>query len=77
MKHAVKMGSGAMICIPSLVKIGSGSQKLIEGGYTETQRDSPICLLSLFRKNKKGSRIMTLACTSMSDNYVYSAGTVF
>jgi hypothetical protein len=53
MKHAVKMGSGAMIRIPSLVKIGSGSQKLIGGRYTETQRDSPMCLLSLFRKNKK------------------------
>jgi hypothetical protein len=34
-KYAVEMGSGAMIYIPSLVKIGSGIQKLT-GGYTDT-----------------------------------------
>jgi hypothetical protein len=32
MKYAVKIGSGAMICIPNLIKIGSGIQKLMEGG---------------------------------------------
>jgi hypothetical protein len=33
MKYAVEMGSGAMIYIPSFIKIGSGVQKLIgEGG---------------------------------------------
>jgi hypothetical protein len=32
MKYAVEMGSGAMIYIPSFIKIGSGIQKLIEGG---------------------------------------------
>jgi hypothetical protein len=30
------MGSGAMIYVPSLIKFGSGIQKVI-GGYTETQ----------------------------------------
>jgi hypothetical protein len=29
MKYAVEMGSGAMIYIPSLIKIGSGIEKLI------------------------------------------------
>jgi hypothetical protein len=29
MKYAVEMGSGAMICIPSFIKIGSAIQKLI------------------------------------------------
>jgi hypothetical protein len=29
MKYAVEMGSGAMIYIPSFIKIGSGVQKLI------------------------------------------------
>jgi hypothetical protein len=29
MKYAVEMGSGAMIYIPSFIKIGSGIQKLI------------------------------------------------
>jgi hypothetical protein len=36
MKHAVEMDSVAMIYIPSLIKIGSGIQKLL-GGYTDTQ----------------------------------------
>jgi hypothetical protein len=29
MKYVVEMGSGAMMCIPSFVKIGSGIQKLV------------------------------------------------
>jgi hypothetical protein len=36
MKYAVEMGSGAMICIPGFMKIGSSIPKLI-GGYTDTQ----------------------------------------
>jgi hypothetical protein len=32
--HAVEMGSGAMIYIPSFIKIGSGVQKLI---WVDTQ----------------------------------------
>jgi hypothetical protein len=32
MKYAVEMDSGAMIYIPSFVKIGSAIQKLIGGG---------------------------------------------
>jgi hypothetical protein len=35
MKYAVEMGSGAMIYIPSFIKIGSGIQKLI-GGDSQT-----------------------------------------
>jgi hypothetical protein len=31
MKYAVEMGSGAMIYIPSFIKIGSGIQKLTRG----------------------------------------------
>jgi hypothetical protein len=31
MKYAVEMGSGAMIYIPSFIKIGSGIQKMIRG----------------------------------------------
>jgi hypothetical protein len=31
MKYCVEMGSGAMIYIPSFIKIGSGIQKLIGG----------------------------------------------
>jgi hypothetical protein len=34
------MGSGAVIYIPSFIKIGSGVQKLIKGRYTDTHTDS-------------------------------------
>jgi hypothetical protein len=36
MEYAVEMSSGSMIYIPSFIKIGSGIQKLIGGGYTVT-----------------------------------------
>jgi hypothetical protein len=37
-KYAVEMGSGAMICIPSFIKTGSGILKLMGGGeFTDTQ----------------------------------------
>jgi hypothetical protein len=35
MKYAVKMGSGAMIYIPSFRKIASDLQKLLMGGDTQ------------------------------------------
>jgi hypothetical protein len=38
MKYAVDMGSGAMIYIPSFLKIGSGIQKLI-GEDTQIHRE--------------------------------------
>jgi hypothetical protein len=37
MKYAAEMGSGAMIYVPSFMKTGSGVQKLIRGGFTDTQ----------------------------------------
>jgi hypothetical protein len=39
MKHAVEMGSGAVIYIPRFIKIGLGVGKLMMGGggYTDTQ----------------------------------------
>jgi hypothetical protein len=37
MKYAVEMGSGAVIHIPSFIKIGSAIQKLREE-YKDTQR---------------------------------------
>jgi hypothetical protein len=36
------MGSGAVIYVPSFIKIGSGIHKLIGGGYTDTHRDSNV-----------------------------------
>jgi hypothetical protein len=37
MKYAVQMGSDAMIYKPSVIVIGSGTQNLMGGGYTDTQ----------------------------------------
>jgi hypothetical protein len=31
MKYAAEMGSGAIICVPSFIKIGAGIQKLMGG----------------------------------------------
>jgi hypothetical protein len=39
--YAVEMGSGAVIYVPSFIKIGSGIQKLI-GGDTQTHTDSKV-----------------------------------
>jgi hypothetical protein len=36
------MVSGAVIYIPSFIKIGSGVQKLIGEGYTDTHTDSNV-----------------------------------
>jgi hypothetical protein len=58
------MGSGAVIYIPSLIKIGSGVQKFM-GGYTDThastnththgqQRDLIRSLLYFFKIRKVG-----------------------
>jgi hypothetical protein len=45
MNYAVQMGSGAMIYIPSFIKISSGIPKLIGEGYTDTQHGDLISLL--------------------------------
>jgi hypothetical protein len=37
MKYAVEIGSGAMICVPSLINIGLGVQKLIGGSHRDRQ----------------------------------------
>jgi hypothetical protein len=37
-KYAVEMVSGAMICIPSFMKISSGMQTSIEGIHRHTDR---------------------------------------
>jgi hypothetical protein len=50
MKYAVEIGSGAMIYIPSFIKIVSGIQKLMGAGFTDRS------LLSFF-KNKEGRLI--------------------
>jgi hypothetical protein len=60
MKYAVEMGLGAVIYVPSFIKIGSGIQKLLIGIYRQTgththrqQRDL-ISLLCFFKIRKVG-----------------------
>jgi hypothetical protein len=49
MKYAVEMGSGAMIYIPSFIKIGSGFQKLIvRDSQTDREQGDLISLLLFF-----------------------------
>jgi hypothetical protein len=50
MRHAVEMGSGAMIYIPSFIRISSSIQKLI--GEVHRQHGDLIRLL-LFFQNKE------------------------
>jgi hypothetical protein len=52
MKYIIEMGSGAIIYIPSFIKIGSGIQKLIGGGGIHRQHGDCLSLL-LFFQNKK------------------------
>jgi hypothetical protein len=40
MKYAVEMGSGAIMYIPSFIKIGSGIEKLMGGGDSQTAQRS-------------------------------------
>jgi hypothetical protein len=44
MNYATEMDSGAMMYIPSLIKIGSGIQKLLGGGYAHRHTDSKVIL---------------------------------
>jgi hypothetical protein len=37
MKHAVKLGSGAIIYIPSFIKTGLSTQKLVDGTHRHTE----------------------------------------
>jgi hypothetical protein len=56
MNYVVKMGSGAMVYIRSLIKIVSGIQKLFEGKviYIETPRQQgDLISLLLFFKTRK------------------------
>jgi hypothetical protein len=52
MKYATEMGLGAMIYVPSFIKIGSGIQKLIRGIRRHRQHGDDISLL-LFFQNKE------------------------
>jgi hypothetical protein len=57
MNYAFKMGSGAMIYIPSFIKIVSGIQKLIGGIHRHTDGDL-ISLLLFFKIRKVGRKFV-------------------
>jgi hypothetical protein len=42
MKYAVETGSGAMIYLPSFIKIGSGIEKLLGVIHRQTNTDSKV-----------------------------------
>jgi hypothetical protein len=53
MQYAVEMSSGAIMYIPTLIKIDSGIQKLI-GVHTQTHREhGDLISLLIFFHNKK------------------------
>jgi hypothetical protein len=58
------MGSGAVIYVPSFIKIGSGIQKLMGGGgrYVDTHTDSKVISQAyLYFFQNKENRLIT-AC---------------
>jgi hypothetical protein len=48
MKYAVEMGSGAMIYVPSFIKIGSGVQRFIGGTHRHREHGDLISLFLIF-----------------------------
>jgi hypothetical protein len=60
MKYAIEMGSGAMIHIPTFIKISSGIQKVI-GRDTKTHRQHCdfISLLSFFQNKESRLKMGT------------------
>jgi hypothetical protein len=69
MKYIVEMGSGAMIDIPSSVKIGSGIQKLIMWDTdTHRQHGDLICLLLFFQNKESGLIMLRLSLSIISCN---------
>jgi hypothetical protein len=63
MKHAIEMGSGAMIHIASFIKTGSVIQKLIGWDSQIHRQQCDFTSLPLFFKNK-GSRLTMLCCVA-------------
>jgi hypothetical protein len=74
MKYAVAIGSGAMIYIPSLRKIGSGIQKLMGGGGdSQTHRQYGYRKSTLFFRINKVSK--ELKISTFSRCYIHLCST--
>jgi hypothetical protein len=71
LNYAVEMGSGAVIYVPSFIKIGSGVQELIRGihRHTHGQQGDLISLLLFFQNKESRLKINSwcrdIACTSI------------
>jgi hypothetical protein len=50
MNYAIEIGSGAMIYMPSLIRIGLDIRKLLGGIHMQTQQRDLISLLHIFFK---------------------------
>jgi hypothetical protein len=74
MKYTIEMGSGAMIYIPSFIKIGSSIQKLIGGIHRHRQQGDLIYLLLFFQNKESGQKVLTVTiCTRLCLSHkVYS-----
>jgi hypothetical protein len=59
MRYAVEMASGAVIYIPSFVKIGSGIQKLIGKIQRHTESMVILCFLLFFNKESRLKNIFS------------------
>jgi hypothetical protein len=75
------MGSGAMICIPSFIKTGSGNQKLIWGEvYTGTKTGLrskfPFCLLK-YTKSWLLTHFLSLHCSYATSVEIFSFLTLY
>jgi hypothetical protein len=55
------MGFGAMIYVPSFIKIGSSIQKLIGEIQTHIQYDDLISLLLYYENNKSGLKSVVMS----------------
>jgi hypothetical protein len=51
--YAVEMGSGAVMNVPSFIKIRSGIQKLIEGDTQTHRQQGDLISVLLFFQNKE------------------------
>jgi hypothetical protein len=63
------MGSGAVIYVPSLIKIGSGVQKLMGGihRHTHGQQSDLISLLYIFQNKKSRLKIALFGELSLEE----------
>jgi hypothetical protein len=68
MKYAVEIGSGAMIYIPSFIKIDSGIQKFI-GRIHRHSEHGDLISLHLFFQNKESRLKINLNEGNRNDRY--------